>query len=386
MNAPAHFFLAPSSAGCTVHCAAAPMLQAKYPEDKEHPTTKEGIAMHWAAAETLRAVNANIQPGTLAPNGVTLDAELLDAVEVYTDDVYTVLLANPGAELHVEEMIHNDVLHPTANGGTPDTWMVHFPPNNTRVITVWDFKGGHGIVEVFENWQCINYAALILARLDAEILDDRNTVFDFRIIQPRAYHMDGAVRSWRVAAEDLRGHFNRLRSAYAYATQPNPPATPGAHCKDNYCTAAGRGCDALAREAWFVVDIAYTSHAHDMAPRDLGLTLRTMERAKKMLDAQVEGMRGQALAMITRGDDVPYYAVKSGLGREVIREEKVGEFIIVGEAMGIDVAKPRASITPKQARTKGIPDEVVALYAQQLTGERKLVPEETLHARRVFGK
>lgn len=379
-----HFFLAPSGAGCTVRCAAAPMLQAKYPEDKEHPVTKEGIAMHWAAASELRDGKAP-GPGTVAPNGVILDAEMLEAVDVYTDDVYAVLVVNPGAVLHVEELVHNDALHPTANGGTPDAWAV-CEINGRRSIPVWDFKGGHGIVEVYENWQVINYAALILRALNLNGHDELTTYFDFRIVQPRAYHMDGPVRSWVVNAADLRTHWNRLTAAYQNATAPHPTATPGPHCKENYCTAAGRGCNALNKAAWGVVDVAYTSHAHDMTPADLGLALHRLERAKKMLDAQVDGMKTQALAMITRGDTVPYYGVKSGLGRERVQEGKVDEFIIVGEAMGIDVSKPRAAITPKQARAKGMPDEVVSMYAEQLTGEKKLVPEDALHARRVFGK
>jgi Protein of unknown function (DUF2800) len=379
-----HFFLAPSAAGCTVHCPAAPMLQARYPEDEEHPVTKEGIAMHWLASQILARGPGAIPVGTVAPNGVTLDRELVDATTLYTDDVREAQAKYPHGVVSVEATLHNAALHPTANGGTPDSWIL-VPQEDGRILVIlWDFKGGHGLVEVFENWQLINYAALILTELFEA--DDQRVTFEFRIIQPRAHHPDGPIRTWRVNASHLRGQFNRLTAAYEAATQPEPEAKPGAHCKTAYCTAAGRGCAALAAEAWRVVDVAYAPQPHDLTPANLGLSLRIMERAKKMLDAHVEGMRTQALAMLTRGDAVPYYKVTQGLGREVIRDDKVQEFIICGEALGVSVAKPAACVTPKQARSAGMPAEVVALYSEQRKGENKLTPDDGIEARKVFGK
>lgn len=378
-----HWFLAPSGAGCTVHCAAAPSLQAKYPEDAEHPTAREGTAMHWAAAEYLHGRPVPI--GAIAPNGITLDYALLEAAGVYTDDVLDVLGRHPG-ELHIEEPLHNDALHPTDNGGTPDAWIIQ--RTGERIyIPLWDFKGGHGLVEVFECWQLINYAALILRSLAVDGYQEQHIIFNFRIVQPRAYHPEGVIRTWSVCAADLRAHFNRLTSAYAAAMLPGvtPPATPGTHCKRSHCSAAGRGCSALMFASWDVVDYAYESRGHDLQPLALGLTLREMERAQDMLDAQVEGMRTQALMMIQRGKDVPYYTTEQGAGREVIPKEKIREFIIIGEALGINVAKEPECLTPKQARDAGMPPDVVANYAFQRTGERKLVQDNGAKARKTFG-
>lgn len=381
-----HFFLAPSAAGCTIHCPAAPMLQARHLEDEEHPVTKEGIAMHWCGAQILARGPGAVPLGTVSPNGVTLDRELIDATTVYTDDVREVQARFPHGALSIETTIHNAALHPTANGGTPDAWLVAAAGGRTEIV-LWDFKGGHGLVEVFENWQLINYAALILTELlftEAGANDEAIT-FEFRIVQPRAHHPDGPIRTWRVNAAALRGHFNKLQGAYEKATLPAPPAIPGDHCKTAYCTAAGRGCAALAAEAWRVVDIAYASQPHDLTPANLGLSLRVMERAKKMMDAHVEGMRTQALAMLTRGDQVPYYKITQGTGREVVKDDKVEEFIIVGEALGVNVKKPAACITPKQARAAGIPEDVVAVYSEHRKGENKLTADDQVEARKVFG-
>lgn len=381
-----HAFLAPSGAGCTVHCAAAPLLQQQCPEDAESDAAREGVAGHWVMAEMIRT--GGLPPahflGNTAPNGIVINAEMYEAAELVFDDV-TDTLGPQSAPPHVEETLPCPMLHDGGlNWGTPDVWG-HFTDGPIQFIHVWDFKFGHGIIEVFENWQLINYGACILNALHLLDYNDRDIYFDFRVIQPRAYHRDGPVRSWIVKASDLRGQFNLLRSMYDAATRPDPAASPGPWCMTNYCSAAGRGCNALSLASSHVIERAYRAFKHDMKAADLGLALHNAERAKKMLDAQVEGMRGQALAMISRGDNVPYYRVETGLGREVIPDEKVVEFIVTGQALGIDVSKPPKAITPKQARKLGMPEDVVAVYAKQQTGEKKLTADDGTAARKVFG-
>lgn len=383
-----HYYLAPSGAGLTVHCAAAPHLQKQYAEDEaEHPVTREGVAMHWGASEILTG-----RPVTLnqaAPNGVTLDWELMQATSVYTDDVFDMVGKHPG-ELHVEQTIHNDALHSTLNGGTPDCWLLHRMPDARIFIVLWDFKGGHGIIEAFENWQLINYAALILKALES---DGQDVMFCFRIVQPRAYHPEGAVRSWYANGADLRAQFNQLAAAYAKATPQGtepaicPPASPGAHCLRQHCSAAGRWCSALHHSNWDMIDFAYASRPHTLSKdaHSMGLVLRIKERALTMLQADVEGMRGEALQMIKNGKSVTFYTTTDGKGREVIDPARVAEFATVGDALGIDVRKPLQCITPLQARDAHMPPDVVAAYTLRKTGERKLVPDDGTEARKVFG-
>lgn len=384
---PLHYYLAPSSAALTRKCAAAPFMAKQYAaEEAEHPVTREGVAMHWGGAEILNG--RPIVLNQVAPNGVTLDWELLQAVSVYTDDVFEMVQKHPGA-LHVEEPIHNDALHDTLNGGTPDAWLMQAQPNNDRVyIVLWDFKGGHGIHEVFEHWQLINYAALILRAL---AVPDQNVMFDFRIVQPRAYHPEGAVRTWHVNGADLRAQFNILRDAYEKATPGGkeplvcPPATPGAHCLREHCTAAGRWCSALEHQSWDLIDFAYASRPPTKNGHVLGLTLRTMESALAMMQAQVDGMKEQALALIRKGEQIPFYTTTQGQGREVIPKDKIAEVVIVGDSLGIDVRKPQECLTPLQMRDAGMPPDIVAMYAFRKTGERKLVADDGSEARKVFG-
>lgn len=375
-----HAFLAPSGAGCTVHCPAAPAMQQRYPED-ETDASREGVAAHWAAAEIIAGRLVDV--GVIAPNGVILTDEIIEGAEMYADDVLSV--APIGAI--VERPIYCPDLH-AQNWGTPDTRFYdfhHAPLTQSRVtVYLWDFKFGHGIVEVFENWQLLDYASGCLSELAAAgYTDDQKIVFEFRIVQPRAYHMDGPIRKWRVLASDLRGYFNRLRGAFEAATKPQPEARPGAWCKTSYCSAA-RGCTALQKAAGYVADFAGAAQPHDLPPAALGVELRITEDALSMLTARVDGLREQALAMLQRGDSVPYYVVEFGKGRERWAKP-AAEVVALGQMLGVNLAKTPEAITPVQARKAGIPAEVVAAFAETPRGSQKLVRDTGANARKIFG-
>lgn len=372
-----HAFLAPSGAFCTVKCAAAPAMQQRCPE-QETDAQREGTAAHWAAAEVLAGRPVDV--GVIAPNGVILTAEMCEGAEMYADDVTQAVtpwcVANntaPDGRLYVETPISCATLHPHC-WGTPDTWF--WEP---RLLRIWDFKFGHALVEAFENWQLLSYAAGILDALNG--LEDQQTIVEFRIVQPRAFHIDGPIRVWRAYASDLRGYFNILRHAFAEAMKPDAAAKPGPHCK--YCTGAPI-CTALQRESYRITDATFAAQPFDMPPGALGVELRIFEDALTMLTARVEGLREQAFAMLKRGNSVPFYAVEFGKGRE--RWAKPSrEVVALGELMGVNLAKPPEVITPNQARKAGVPAAVVAAYTEVPTGSQKLVRDDGTKARKIFG-
>src|SRR5205085_9695018 len=102
--------------------------------------------------------------------------------------------------LHVEGLIEISILH-DLNWGTPDAW-VYSPRSLT--LDVFDFKFGHGFVSEFENWQLIGYAAGFLESLGIDGHADQALRVNLHVVQPRAYHRAGPVRTWSVLASDLR--------------------------------------------------------------------------------------------------------------------------------------------------------------------------------------
>jgi hypothetical protein len=58
----------------------------------------------------------------------------------------------------------------------------------------------------------------------------------------------------------------------------------------------------------------------------------------------------------------------------------------MGDMMGIDLRKPPAPCTPKQAIAKGIDSAVISQYSETPAGALKLVADNGNKAREVFSK
>ena len=67
-------------------------------------------------------------------------------------------------------------------------------------------------------------------------LHDQDVIVELMIVQPRCYHIDGPVRTWRASAALMRAVLNQCASAAEEALGPKPRTKTGAHCID--CEAA----------------------------------------------------------------------------------------------------------------------------------------------------
>ena len=362
-----HAPLAPSSAARIVACTGSRKLAALYPEP-ETIETREGTASHWAGAELL--AGRDVDTGQVAANGVTLTDEMIEGAEMFAEHI-----RSRGAyewEL-VEHTLPAGSLH-ADNWGTPD--FVGMQPMH---LFVDDYKFGHGYVEVFENWQLMNYVCLLLDFMGVNGQVDQMMRVTMTIVQPRNYHRDGPVRSWSVMACDLRGYFNKMRAAYEQAMRDDAPCTVNAECE--HCPAR-HACEAATAAGYSAVKHAYSSVPLVMSAPALGLELRTLRRAAKMLKARITGLEEQVLSTIVRGVDVPYFSVSHGVGRTVWTAPAT-EVIALGQMLGVDVSKPDV-ITPKQSIKAGLPAEVVAAYSHAPRGAAELTEDNGHAAAKVF--
>lgn len=369
-----HAYLPPSGAGAWRYCAAWPSMNAKYPEAGDAPAAAEGDAAHWVNTQAVR--NVWPLPGTRAPNAVAVTEEMLEGAEVWLDAIAP---ARSDDE-HFERHVSGKRVHDSLNAGTPDYWSLRVTSSGT-VLHVSDYKFGHGHVEAFENWQLVNYVALILDTLGVNGQADQMIAVEMQVVQPRSYHRDGPVRRWSVPrASDLRAHINTLRNAADRATVAEPVAGVGPHCK--HCP--GRhACQALHAAALSAVDVSTSAHPVELPPHAIGVELRALDRAAALLEARRAGLQEQALALIRRGERVPFYATEQGQGHERWNRP-IAEVLAVGEAMGFTLGKPDA-VTPAQARKLGMDPGIVAAFAERPTGALKLVADDGAKARRVFG-
>lgn len=369
-----HAILAPSSAHVRKLCPGSRALSALVPETEESPEAREGTAAHWAFAELL--AGRQIDSGQIAPNGVMLTDEMIEGADMYYDDVmqFADLPQFAGFTPLVEQRVGISTIHPE-NWGTPDTSL--FAPYE---LIVWDYKFGHRYVEVFENWQLIEYAAGLLEKHGINGVSDHKTKVRFRIIQPRCYYGGATIREWVVMASDLRGYFNEARRFEALSMEPNAPVMVNEHCRD----CAGRHiCKSLQRAAYAAMGVADEAVPFNLNNEALGTELRFINQAIDILEARKTGLEEQATALLKGGQLVPHFKLEQGYGRETWNKPHA-EIVALGAAMGVDLVKP-ALITPKQAIAAGLDSSIVQYYAHTPNGKISLKPDDGIAARKVFG-
>ena len=370
----AHAFLAPSSAHRWVLCPASPGMEAKYPEQGDKPSAVEGTAAH-AVMEQLLANRA--PPPDATP-------EMIDGAMLVVDVVRNILAHHPGAWVMVEKPVQIPRVHPQ-NWGTPD---VRIWDEGSQNLWVIDYKFGHGVVEIFENWQLVDYVAGCLTEINAmnsvagmPATSEVGIMVHMAVIQPRAYHPHGPVRWWEVGATLLRDRIHHLSMAADEATsstaqcKPHPVACE--HCS------ARHACDALQRAAYRGMDIARAAIGVDLPPAALGLELRMVDEALQLLEARKSGLAQQVEMLMRAGKVVPHWTMIAGQTREKWVKPDA-EVIALGVMMGADLAKPPEAITPAQAKAKGVDAAVIAAFSMRPPGAMKLAIDNGAQARRVF--
>jgi hypothetical protein len=373
-----HSILAPSSRSRAVQCPWSVMAEQQFPETEEGESSAEGVAAHWVLAERLTGVTHTV--GEIAPNSVVVSEAMVEGAQDAYDDI-ALTLAPYGlhpSQGRIEQAVAISRVHPQC-WGTPDYAFVVALANGQYLVIVYDYKFGHGIVEVFENDQLIDYG---IGVADLYQLPEAQTTFLFKIVQPRAYHRHGPIRDWKVRAVDLRALVNIHSNAAHEALGPNPLARTGAECK--HCRAR-HACPTLQRSAYNAVDIARGTSPLEMDLVSLGLELRTLKFAQKLLNARVSGLEQQAIGRFVNGERVPGFDLERSAGR-LVWNRPPAEVRAVADAMRVDVVKSVDLLTPKQAIAKGLGPALVRAMAEQRQGEKKLVIDDNSNTRKVFGR
>lgn len=246
-TAPAHSALGASGAHRWMTCPASVRVEASYP-DSGSQAAAEGTDAHDLARvcllngeadassyEGLPVLEVLSKPG--ASGRETVPAEWVESVNVYLAHVWDRSTAE--VERYVEERLSLDTIR-SGMFGTADCVLLN-PDKGT--LEVVDFKHGAGhVVEVEGNPQLQYYALAALLRFHNHPIE----TVTVSIVQPRAPHSDGPVRSVTFHAGELLEFFGTLSAAVAATEDPAAPFVPGPHCK--FCKHAP-DCKALAAAA-----------------------------------------------------------------------------------------------------------------------------------------
>jgi hypothetical protein len=355
-------------------------MEAATPQGDESPEAAEGTAAHWVV-EYLAKHGEPPELGALAPNGVPIDQGMIDGAMLFIGYVAEVIGPGFVEALLVEQRVSMRALIHAGCYGTPDLRMR--PPWVTEqgVQHIFDYKYGHGYVEVYENWQLVEYHAGA-----AEELGDAwhgTHTYVSHIVQPREYGPEGPCRSWTARKAQMVALWERAAAFEAASAAPDATTTVTPEgCRD--CTARAR-CMTLQRAGGYSMVFAGGNTPHDPPPQAVGQELREIDRALSLLKARRTGLETVAMAQIRGGKRVPFFQVESTKARERWKLP-AREVVAVGELFGANLAKPDAVMTPEQARKAGVDGSVISQYSERPPGELKLVPENLLKSRKVFGK
>jgi hypothetical protein len=292
-----HADLGASKADRWMHCPGSVSAESGLP-DVSSPYALEGTAAH-ALAE--RALTKDLDPDVWLETeigGVLVTEEMVEAVRVFVDHVRS-LVQYDDDELFIEQGFDLDELNPPGPmHGTAD--VVIWSPRR-RTMYVCDYKHGKGVtVDAFENVQLGYYglgAVLKLRRRPDQVVTT--------IVQPRAYHPDGKVRSHEWSWADLVVFKRELFTRAEATTLPDAPRAVGDWCK--FCRAAAV-CPAQRAHATDLVRTRFDVEETFVPPAPEALTgeqiALVLERADLVRGwlASVEGYVRDALE---RGESFP---------------------------------------------------------------------------------
>ena len=380
-----HSPIPPSSAaiwGAPNGCTGWHKMASQYPELEKSESAKEGDACHELAAkminhpELLGPRSKADVIGTTATNGMVVSPGMVEGADLYARDVLETIAGKLGS-LEVEKKIQAPRIHPISFG-TSDCF---FYDQNTRELFLWDFKFGFKPVEVFQNWQAINYVAGILDSLGLTPDEENGISVKIRIVQPRAPHRDGPVREWSVTVPELLPLFETLHENAALTFTDRAQIQSGKHCE--YCTAR-HACPAALTAGVGLYEVATTPLPVELSVDALSFQFAIIQRAKEQISFLETGFEEQIKSLLRQGTQVPGYALEPTFGR-LQWSKPISEVIGLGKLLGIDLEKPTA-ITPKQAEELGLAPSLVKEFSETLRTGVKIVSNTDTKAKEIFSK
>lgn len=256
MTNTAHAVLGASSADRWISCPGSVRMSAGLPESTSE-YAKDGICAHDLAALCLETSNVAIHYlGTTLKTrddhrfSYTVTEEMVEAVQVYLDEVRRLYVAGPdGTKLNIERKFSLD-LYP-GMFGTNDA-SVDYPTGELFVI---DFKYGQGkIVGVEDNPQLMYYA---LGAVQSGEFDGRKyKTVELIVVQPRAVSAGGPIRRDSFSVASLKRWGEEVLVPGAKATEsPDAPLHTGEHCQ--FCRALAV-CPKKRDEAFAVAQTTFS--------------------------------------------------------------------------------------------------------------------------------
>lgn len=280
--------------------------------------------------------------------------ECADDIRPYIDSVTGVTgFDDSGYEMKIR-------CHILSSNAIVDAWK--YVPGEKKLI-VWDYKHGDYPVEAIGNPQGIIYMDAL-----TDMITEPIDVFEFRVVQPRAWHKDGIERIWTLSGEELDRNVDEIRNAARRASDDRAQCKPSPICK--LCLAR-YGCRALQECVALAIDYSAPQRPQDLDIESASVEWLMICDAIKVMKARMDAMEGIILYKSSQGERSRYTTVVRGRGQTVWTKPPE-EIAAVAAVAGVDISKPLQVITPKQAEAAGLSPSILGAFSEVRPGKLKV--------------
>lgn len=254
-----HSLNSPSSFSRRIGCPGSANMERDIPSESS-PYAAEGTAAHEVGERCLKE---DLTPEYFRGKKIvvdkdgtrrefTVDSDMISAVQVYVDYCRDLM------GRHMVEQKFDLTFLGSDEQGTSD-----FTALKDGILHVVDYKHGKGVsVEAKNNVQGLCYALGAMKPFQKE---KWHTV-RITIVQPRAYHDDGPVRSWDVSKEDMFDYMLEFAAAAKATEDPNAPLKVGTWCR--FCRAKVQ-CPAQVKFAQETLEMDFAEPTSQPVPPEL---------------------------------------------------------------------------------------------------------------------
>lgn len=369
-----HAKFSPSSAKRLLSCPGSIRLSESAPPPQESKFALEGTKGHECHEFLLknqhRPIWASKKAADMFPHQMVVHAEF--SVNEIMRRV------PPGAEVLAETKCDLSFIHKDFYG-TADAVIIE----DFGTLTVADYKYGAGIAVEADSPQLIAYALSQAHKYDYSF--EKVTTL---IIQPRAFHRDGPIRTHDFSMKQMKTWKETFSRAIENALRPNAeiiPADP--KDKDNYCRfcPASSICPALSKIALRDAGIEFDDlTGKALVPEmpaipsnrlingaRLGETLRSLDK----IDVWAKEVRKLAFNMLEAGRKIPGWKLVERRGtRHWVDAEKAGARASAG--IGAEAFTKPELKSPAQIEALGPEGKKFAKkYSTQVSSGFTMVPD-----------
>lgn len=291
-----HSVFGASTAKRWMNCPGSIALIEKAPPQTESEHAQAGTKAHELMEAWVK--QSKVGPALSARWDKEYGSDTVSAVSVLVN--YVRENTPKGAELVVEERVEPG-FHPRAFG-TVDVGIVEL----FGTLHVIDYKHGQGVVvDVVEdgkpNEQAVYYALGLAREYDFNFSEVKIT-----IVQPRAWHEKGPIRSHTMSVEELCEWSDRFALAAKKCEEKNAPLRAGSWCR--FCPAEII-CPEKAKASFADLKSDFSMLApeekalpdpRDMRPEALSAALKAAE----LLDSWISSVRAYAFDYLKRGGEL----------------------------------------------------------------------------------